>query len=280
MRTIQVHEIKRAIAEMCVEMNCIIGEDILDAFHKNRDTETSPLGRQIISDLIKNSEIAKEKRMPLCQDTGMVVVFVTLGQEVHFEGGLLTDAINEGVRMGYESGFLRKSIVSDPIQRRNTGDNTPAVVYTTLVAGDVCQLQVTVKGFGSENMSRIKMMTPADGLAGLKDFVLDTVLKAGSNPCPPIIVGVGIGGTFEKCAQLAKQALLRDVGQRHSDSYYSDLEVELLQLINALNVGPQGLGGSTTALDVFIEPFPTHIAGLPVAVNINCHAARHLSRCF
>lgn len=280
MRTIQVIEIKKAVAEMCVEMNCVIGEDVLAAFHKTRITETSPLGRQIISDLIQNSEIAKEKRMPLCQDTGMVVVFVTLGQEVHFEGGLLTDAINEGVRLGYEQGFLRKSVVGDPIQRKNTLDNTPAVVYISLVSGDGCQLQMTVKGFGSENMSRIKMLTPAEGLEGLKAFVLETVLKAGSNPCPPIIVGVGVGGTFEKCAQLAKLALLRDVGQRHQDLYYSDLEVELLHAINALGIGPQGLGGSTTALDVFIEPFPTHIAGLPVAVNINCHAARHLSRSF
>lgn len=277
MRTISVEVISQAVAAMCIKMNFYIGEDILEAFHTAKETESSILGQQIITDLITNSQIAEKNQMPLCQDTGMVVAFVSIGQEVQITGGLLTEAIQEGVRQGYRDGYLRKSIVKDPINRINTQDNTPAVIHYDFVEGDQLTIHLAAKGFGSENMSQIKMMTPADDLKTIEAFVLDVVRQAGSNPCPPIVVGVGIGGNFEKCAYLAKHALLRKIGQRHEDPLYAAFENRLLEAINTLGIGPQGLGGRTTALDVFVETHPTHIAALPVAVNINCHASRHLT---
>lgn len=277
MRCVDVASIVQAVAAMCIKMNYNIGSDVLDAFYRFKETESSVLGQQIISDLISNSQIAETKQLPLCQDTGMVVAFVTLGQGVQISGGLLTDAIQEGVRQGYREGYLRKSVVSDPINRINTQDNTPAIIHLELVEGDQLVIHLAAKGFGSENMSQIKMMTPADDLTTIEAFVLDVVRQAGSNPCPPIIVGIGIGGNFEKCAYLAKYALLRQIGQRHPEPLYAEFENRLLDAINALGIGPQGLGGTTTALDVFVETYPTHIAGLPVAVNINCHSSRHLT---
>lgn len=275
MRTIHTDMIVDAVRNLCIEANTFLGDDVLGALCRAKEKETSLVGKEILEKLVENADIAAHEQIPVCQDTGMAVFFVRIGQEVRLEGGLLTDAINEGVRRGYTEGYLRKSVVADPIRRGNTGDNTPAVIHYDIVEGDKLEITIAPKGFGSENMSALKMLKPAEGLDGVKDFILDTVLKAGSNPCPPIVVGVGIGGTVEKCAQLAKHALTREVGGHHPDPYYADLEQELLEKINHTGIGPQGFGGKTTALAVHIETFPTHIAGLPCVVNINCHVTRH-----
>mgnify|MGYP000864552413 FL=1 len=260
---------------MCQEANFNLGNDVMEAFKKFQETETSLTGKEILQILIKNAEIAQEEQAPMCQDTGFAVVFVELGQDVRIEGGNLEDAINEGVRQGYVEGYLRKSIVGHPLERKNTGDNTPAVIHTKIVPGDKLRIIVAPKGGGSENMSAIKMLRPADGVEGVKKFVVDTVKAAGPNPCPPVVVGVGIGGTFEKAALLAKEALLREIGSKSKYPDIAKLEEELLEEINKTGIGPQGLGGRTTALAVHIEIFAAHIASLPVAVNLNCHAARH-----
>lgn len=275
MRTIHTGAITEVVEKLCKSANYYLNEDISNALMSAQKTETSETGKDILNKLIENAAIAKEKKVAICQDTGMAVIFVDIGQDVHIEGGSLTDSINEGVRRGYESGYLRKSVVKDPIERVNTKDNTPAVIHYNIVEGDKLKITVAPKGFGSENMSALKMLKPADGLDGVKKFVIDTVDNAGPNPCPPIIVGVGIGGTMEKAALLAKKALLRSIDQRSDIEYVSELEGELLRDINKLGIGPSGLGGRTTALAVNIEVYPTHIAGLPVAVNINCHATRH-----
>lgn len=277
MRTIPADQITREIQRLSVEANSYLGEDILKAFQSFRRSEESPLGRDILDQLIENARIAAEEQVAICQDTGFAVIFMELGQDVCVTGGDIREAVNEGVRRGYTEGYLRKSIVSDPLRRVNTGDNTPAILYVDMVPGDKITITVAPKGGGSENMSRIKMLKPADGARGVKDFVVETVQVAGSNPCPPVIVGVGIGGTFDKCAQLAKKALLRELGTTHADPYYAAMESELLQAVNNLGIGPQGLGGRTTALGVHIEAFPCHIASLPVAVNMQCHVARHKS---
>ncbi|KRQ86124.1 L(+)-tartrate dehydratase subunit alpha [Caloramator mitchellensis] len=275
MREIQVSEITKAVRDLCIEANYYLNEDIKNAFLKASDEEEFKLAKDIMDILIKNAEIAANENMPMCQDTGMTVVFIDLGQDVHIVGGNLNDAINEGVRKGYIEGYLRKSVVGDPIERINTKDNTPAVIYTNIVEGDRIKITVVPKGFGSENMSQLKMLKPADGIEGVKKFVLKVVKEAGPNPCPPIIVGVGIGGTFDYSAYLAKKALLRSIDKRNSNTFYAKLEEELLDSINKLGIGPQGFGGRTTALAVNVEAFATHIAGLPVAVNISCHATRH-----
>lgn len=252
-----------------------MGQDVLDAIKSAYEKEQSVTGKDILQQLIENAQIAKNESVPMCQDTGFAVIFLELGQEVHIEGGNLEDAINEGVRKGYTEGYLRKSIVGHPLERVNTGDNTPAVIHTRIVPGDKLKITIAPKGGGSENMSTLKVLKPAQGVEGVKDFVLESVKAAGPNPCPPIIVGVGIGGTFEKAALLAKESLLRPVGQPSSDPYAAKLEKELLELVNKTGIGPQGLGGKTTALAVHVNVYPAHIASLPVAVNINCHAARH-----
>ncbi|MEG2583731.1 MAG: fumarate hydratase [Oscillospiraceae bacterium] len=275
MREINVSEIIEVLENMCIEANCCLNNDIKEALERGMATEKNELGKSILSDILENAEIAKNEMMPICQDTGMAVIFLKIGQDVHIVGGNLTKAINEGVRRGYEKGYLRKSVVADPIRRGNTGDNTPAIIHTEIVEGEKLEITIAPKGFGSENMSAVKMLKPSDGVEGVIDFVLETVKKAGGNPCPPLVIGVGIGGTFEKVAYLAKLALLRNVNSRNSDKYYSDLEETLHKRINDLNIGPQGFGGTTTALGVNIESFPTHIAGMPCAVNINCHASRH-----
>ena len=275
MRVIHTEEITEAVRNMCMEANYFLCEDVRNAIVKAAENETSAIGRGILSDLLENAEIARNEQIPVCQDTGMAVFFVRLGQEVQVQGGLLSDAINEGVSRGYVDGFLRKSVLSDPIRRKNTGDNTPAVIHYDIVSGDKLEITFAPKGFGSENMSALKMLKPSDGIEGVKRFVLDTVCAAGSNPCPPIVVGVGIGGTMEKCACLAKHALTRSLEERNPDPFYAQLEQELLQKINHLGIGPQGFGGKTTALAVNVETFATHIAGLPCAVNINCHVTRH-----
>ncbi|WP_418791277.1 fumarate hydratase [Phosphitispora sp. TUW77] len=275
MRIIKYEDIVRVVSILCQEANYYLGEDVLEAIKKSREQEESPLGVTILDQLIENAKIAREEHIPMCQDTGFAVFFVEVGQDIHIEGGILDDAINEGVRQGYTEGYLRKSIVGHPLERENTGDNTPAIIYTSLVAGDKMKITVAPKGGGSENMSSIMMLKPSQGVEGVKKFVVDTVDQAGSNPCPPIVVGVGIGGTMEKAALLAKQALLRPLDRHHDDSSIAELEEELLDKINKLGIGPQGLGGRTTALAVNIEIFPVHIASLPVAVNINCHSARH-----
>lgn len=277
MKIIQYNDIVNVVTRLCKEANYYLGEDVLAALKENLKKEESPLGVDILQQLIENAEIARSEQMPICQDTGFAVFFVEVGQELKIEGGLLNDAINEGVRQGYTEGYLRKSIVSHPLERKNTGDNTPAIIYTSLVEGENLIITIAPKGGGSENMSAVKLLMPAQGVEGVKEFVLETVDKAGSNPCPPIVVGVGIGGTMEKAALIAKQALLRPLNVRHSDELIAKLEIELLERINKLGIGPQGLGGRTTALAVNIEIFPAHIASLPVAVNINCHAARHKS---
>jgi fumarate hydratase subunit alpha len=258
-----------------MDANYFLGDDVKSALVNAEKTEESPVGKGILADIITNAQIARDQQVPMCQDTGFAVFFVDIGQDIHFTGGTITDAINEGVRQGYADGYLRKSILGDPIKRLNTKDNTPAVIHYDIVAGDKVKIVFAAKGGGSENMSEIKMMKPSDGAEGLKDFVLDRVRRSGGNPCPPIIVGIGVGGTFEKCAQIAKKSLLREVGSKHADPYYADLEVELLEKVNNIGIGPQGLGGRTTALAVFIETHPCHIASFPVAVNIQCHAARH-----
>jgi len=275
MRKVDVKEIENAIRDMSIKTNIYVGEDVLNAFNKFQKEETSPVGKEIIANLIKNAEIAAQDQVPICQDTGMAVVFVEVGQEVQLIGGDITGAINEGVRRGYEEGYLRKSVVEDPLLRKNTGDNTPAVIYYDIVPGDEVKITLAPKGFGSENMSRLKMLKPSDGLAGVLDFVVETVSIAGSNPCPPIVVGVGIGGTSDKAMCLAKKALTRDIGSHNEKEHLKEIEITLLKKINSLGIGPQGLGGNTTALAVNVEAFATHIAGLPVAVNINCHVARH-----
>jgi fumarate hydratase subunit alpha len=276
MRELDVKEITEAVRRMAVEANVVLGKDVLDAFASYRDAEASEAGRDVLCQLIENAAISKETRMPLCQDTGFAVVFLDVGQDVHLTGGDLVGAVNEGVRRGYEEGFLRKSIVGDPLRRKNTGDNTPAVIHIRIVPGDKVHVVFAPKGGGSENMSGIAMLRPADGIEGVKKFVLERLSAAGPNPCPPLIVGVGIGGTFEIAALLSKRALLRPIGDRNADPYYSALETELLEKINRLGIGPMGLGGTTTALDVHVETHPCHIASLPVAVNIQCHSSRHL----
>lgn len=275
MREIKYQDVVDTVARLCIEANCIIGEDIVNAFKKALQLEESPTGRDILKQLIENTEIAKNEMIPACQDTGTAVVFVELGSEVRITGGELFDAINKGVAKGYTEGYLRKSIVADPLRRKNTGDNTPAIIHTEIVSGDRLKITVAPKGGGSENMSEVKMLTPAHGWEGIKKFVVDRVLRSKANPCPPIIVGVGIGGNFEKVAYLAKKALLREIGSVHPDPFYAEKEKELLEEINKTGIGPQGFGGRMTALAVFIETYPCHIASMPVAVNINCHAARH-----
>ena len=278
MREIHISEIISTVRDLCIESNYYLSSDVKEALCNAKENETWPLAENVLDQIILNSNIAKEEDMPICQDTGMACVFVEVGQEVHIVGGLLQDAINEGVRRGYEEGFLRKSVVKDPINRVNTKDNTPAIIYYDIVPGDKIKITVAPKGFGSENMSRIKMLKPSDGLQGVKDFIIETVKLAGPNPCPPIVIGIGIGGTFDKAAYLAKKALIRPLNKRNDEKFYSDLEEELLETINKLGIGPQGFGGKTTALGLNIETYPTHIAGLPVAVNINCHVTRHKER--
>jgi len=275
MRTIHTDKITEAVEELCKSANYYLNDDIMDSIKNSIQTEQSETGRDILGKLIENANIAKEKGVAICQDTGMAVVFVDIGQDVHVIGGSITDSINEGVRRGYEKGYLRKSVVKDPIERINTKDNTPAVIHYNIVEGDKLKITVAPKGFGSENMSALRMLKPADGIEGVKKFVIDTVDNAGPNPCPPIVVGVGIGGTMEKAALFAKKALLRPINQRSEIEYVRELENQLLTEINKLGIGPSGLGGRTTALAVNVEVYPTHIAGLPVAVNINCHATRH-----
>ena len=278
MRIIHTEEIISNIREMCIEANHMLTPDMQKALECAVTDEKSPIGQKVLGQLQDNLQIAQEDTIPICQDTGMAVVFLEIGQDVHFEGGSLTDAINEGVRQGYVDGYLRKSVVKDPLIRENTKDNTPAVIYYDLVPGDKVRITVAPKGFGSENMSRIFMLKPADGIEGVKNAILTAVKDAGPNACPPMVVGVGIGGTFEKCALLAKKALTRPVDERSSIPYVKELEEEMLATINRLGIGPGGLGGSTTALAVNIDTYPTHIAGLPVAVNICCHVNRHCVR--
>ena len=278
MRTIHTEEIISNIKEMCIEANHMLTPDMQKALECAVTEEKSPIGQKVLGQLQDNLQIAQEDTIPICQDTGMAVVFLEIGQDVHFEGGSLTGAINEGVRQGYVDGYLRKSVVKDPLIRENTKDNTPAVIHYDLVPGDKVRITVAPKGFGSENMSRIFMLKPADGIEGVKNAILTAVKDAGPNACPPMVVGVGIGGTFEKCALLAKKALTRPVDERSSIPYVKELEEELLATINRLGIGPGGLGGSTTALAVNINTYPTHIAGLPVAVNICCHVNRHCVR--
>ena len=275
MREVNVELIRDAVRNLSIEAYYFLGSDIKEALQKCREKETWKLAAEVLDKIIINSEIANNEEMPMCQDTGMACVFIEIGQDVHFVGGRLEDAVNEGVRRGYEEGFLRKSVVEDPIRRINTNDNTPAIIYYDIVDGDKVKITLAPKGFGSENMSKIGMLKPSDGLEGIKRFIIDTVKTAGPNPCPPMVVGVGIGGTFDKAAYLAKKALLRPVNIRNKEEFYKELEIELLEKINELGIGPQGFGGKTTALGLNIETYPTHIAGLPVAVNINCHATRH-----
>jgi fumarate hydratase subunit alpha len=277
-RTIRVEEITKNIKEMCIEANHFLSPDMAEAMKCAEKNEEAPLGKQILEQLQENLKIAGEDMIPICQDTGMAVVFLEIGQDVHLEGGALEDAVNEGVRQGYVEGYLRKSVVGDPLIRENTKDNTPAVLHTRIVDGDRVKIKVAPKGFGSENMSRVFMLKPAEGIEGVKDAVLTAVKDAGPNACPPMVVGVGIGGTFEKCALMAKEALTREVGSHSEIEYVKELEEELLTKINNLGIGPGGLGGTTTALAVNINTYPTHIAGLPVAVNICCHVNRHVIR--
>lgn len=278
MRTLKVSDITENIKEMCIEANHFLSEDMKCAMQKAVDTEEASLGKQILEQLQENLKIAGEDMIPICQDTGMAVIFMEIGQEVHFEGGSLEDAIHEGVRRGYTEGFLRKSVVKDPLIRENTKDNTPAVIHYDIVPGDKVKITLAPKGFGSENMSRVFMLKPADGVEGVKNAVLTAVKDAGPNACPPMVVGVGIGGTFEKCALMAKKALTRPVNERSRIPYVREMEEELLERINKSGIGPGGLGGTTTALAVNINTYPTHIAGLPVAVNICCHVNRHAVR--
>lgn len=278
MRSVDVSVIIKNIKEMCIQANHFLSEDMDKAMKNAVETEEAPLGKQILTQLQENLKIAGEDMIPICQDTGMAVVFVEVGQEVHFEGGSLTDAINEGVRQGYVEGYLRKSVVGDPIIRENTKDNTPAVIHYNIVPGDKVKIKVAPKGFGSENMSRVFMLKPADGIEGVKNAILTAVQDAGPNACPPMVVGVGIGGTFEKCALMAKDALTREVGTHSDIQWVKDLEEEMLETINKLGIGPGGLGGTTTALAVNVNTYPTHIAGLPVGINICCHVNRHIVR--
>lgn len=278
MREVSVSEITKNIREMCIEANHFLSPDMKQVFDEAVSREESPLGKQILNQLEENLRIAGEDMIPICQDTGMAVVFLKAGQEVHFTGGSLTEAVNEGVRQGYTEGFLRKSVVQDPIERVNTGDNTPAILHYEIVEGDSVEITVAPKGFGSENMSRVFMLKPADGIEGVKEAILTAVRDAGPNACPPMVVGVGIGGTFEKCALMAKHALTRDLSEEAPVPYVRELEKEMMERINGLGIGPGGLGGRITAFAVNIETYPTHIAGLPVAVNICCHVNRHAHR--
>lgn len=278
MRSVDVSIVTRKIKEMCIQANHFLSENMDIAMKNAVETEEAPLGKQILTQLQENLKIAGEDMIPICQDTGMAVVFIEVGQEVHFEGGSLTDAINEGVRQGYVEGYLRKSVVGDPIIRENTKDNTPAVIHYNIVPGDKVKIKVAPKGFGSENMSRVFMLKPADGIEGVKNAILTAVQDAGPNACPPMVVGVGIGGTFEKCALMAKDALTREVGTHSDIQWVKDLEEEMLETINKLGIGPGGLGGTTTALAVNVNTYPTHIAGLPVGINICCHVNRHIVR--
>ena len=278
MRTLNVEEISKNIKEMCIEANHFLSKDMDIAMKNAVSTEKSPLGKKILSQLQDNLKIAGKDMIPICQDTGMAVVFLEIGQDVHFEGGNLEDAVNEGIRRGYVDGYRRKSVVKDPILRENTKDNTPGIIHYKIVQGDQVKIKVAPKGFGSENMSRVFMLKPADGIEGVKEAVLTAVKDAGPNACPPMVVGVGIGGTFEKCALMAKEALTREVGSHSDIPYVKELEEELLERINKIGIGPGGLGGSTTALAVNVNTYPTHIAGLPVAVNICCHVNRHVIR--
>ena len=277
-RSINVEEITKNIKEMCIEANHYLSPDMDAAMKHAEQTEKSPLCKQILGQLQENLEIAAQDMIPICQDTGMAVIFLEIGQDVHLEGGLLEDAVNEGVRQGYTEGFLRKSVVNDPLIRDNTKDNTPAIIHTKITAGDKVKIKVAPKGFGSENMSRVFMLKPAEGIEGVKKAVLTAVKDAGPNACPPMVIGVGIGGTFEKCALMAKEALTREVGTHSDIPYVKELEDELLKKINGLGIGPGGLGGTTTALGVHINTYATHIAGLPVGVNICCHVNRHIVR--
>ena len=277
-RTIDVREISKNIKEMCIEANHYLSKDMDTAMKQAEQDEKSPLGKQILGQLQENLKIAADDMSPICQDTGMAVIFLEIGQDVHLEGGLLEEAVNEGVRQGYTEGFLRKSVVKDPLIRENTKDNTPAVLHTKIVAGDKVKIKVAPKGFGSENMSRVFMLKPAEGIEGVKHAILTAVRDAGPNACPPMVVGVGIGGTFEKCALMAKEALTREVGVHSDIPYVKDMEEEMLVKINSLGIGPGGLGGTTTALAVNINTYPTHIAGLPVGINICCHVNRHVVR--
>lgn len=275
MREIEVNEIIDALRELCIKANCVLNDDVYNALEAAKNTEKSPIGKEILCQLTDNADIAKNENVPICQDTGMAIVFVELGQEVHIKGGLLTDAINEGVRRGYRDGYLRKSVVSDPFIRENTKDNTPAIIHYDIVEGDKIKIIVAPKGFGSENMSKIYMLKPSAGIEGAKDAIVQAVDEAGPNPCPPMVVGVGVGGNFEMAALLAKKALLRPIGSHSDKPHLREMEEELLQRMNSLGIGPQGLGGVTTVLGVNVESFPTHIAGMPIAVNISCHVTRH-----
>ena len=275
MREIDLSVVTENVKRLCIESNCILNDDIYNSLKKSAETEVSEIGKDILQKLVKNADIAKEKMKPICQDTGMAVVFMEIGQDVHFTGGNLTDAINEGVRQGYIEGYLRKSVVGDPLLRVNTKDNTPAIIHYDIVAGDKVKITVAPKGFGSENMSRVYMLKPAQGVEGVKQAVIETVKLAGSNPCPPMVVGVGIGGNFEMSAYLAKKALLRELDSSSEIPHIKELEDELFEKVNKTGIGPQGLGGKTTVLGLNIETYATHIAGLPVAINISCHVTRH-----
>ena len=275
MREISVCTVRDTIERLCIEANLYLPQDVKTAICKCREQEDWEIAQGVLDKIIKNYEIAENEDVPICQDTGMACVFLEVGQEVHFVEGNLYEAIHEGVRRGYEKGYLRKSVVKDPIRRGNTKDNTPAMIYTDIVSGDKVKITVAPKGFGSENMSAIRMFKPSAGLEGIKNFIIETVEQAGPNPCPPIVVGVGIGGTFDKVALLAKKAMIRELGSHHPDPYYAELETEMLEKINALGIGPQGFGGRTTAIGLNIETLPTHIAGMPCAININCHVTRH-----
>lgn len=275
MREIQAQQITDVVEKLCIEANQYLPEDVQGAIRRCRACEDWEIAQGVLDKIITNFEIAREENVPICQDTGMACVFLEIGQDVHIVGGDLSEAVDEGVRRGYDKGYLRKSVVKDPVRRGNTGDNTPAMLYTEIVPGEQIKVTVGPKGFGSENMSAIRMFKPSAGIEGIKDFILETVETAGPNPCPPMVVGVGIGGTFDKCALLAKKALMRSTDERNPDPYYADLETEMLEKINKLGIGPQGFGGRTTALALNIETLPTHIAGMPCAVNINCHVTRH-----
>jgi fumarate hydratase subunit alpha len=275
MREISTKDIIKGVRDLCIDANYYLGKDVEDALRKAYEKEESPVGKATLKQIMDNVEISKQGEFPMCQDTGTAVVFVDMGDQVLIKDGNLFEAINEGVRQGYKDGYLRKSILSDPIERKNTGDNTPAVIHLDIVKGDKLKIVVAPKGGGSENMSEVRMMKPSDGVEGVKNFVLDMVRRSGSNPCPPIIVGVGIGGSFEKCAEMAKRALLRPIGSKHPNPFYANLEAELLEKVNKLGIGPQGFGGTQTALAVHIQTYPCHIASFPAAVNINCHVARH-----
>lgn len=278
MRTIHTDEITKKIKEMCMQVNVQLSPDVKEALLAGKEKEESVIGRQILGQLEENMNIAKENRIPICQDTGMTVVFLKIGQDLHIEGDFLEDAVNEGIRQGYEEGYLRKSVVGDPLIRENTKDNTPGVIHYEIVPGDQLEITVAPKGFGSENMSRVFMLKPADGVEGVKQAILESVQAAGPNACPPMVIGVGIGGTFEKCAILAKKALTRELGSHSSIPYVKELEEEMLDKVNDLGIGPGGLGGRVTAIGLNIETYATHIAGLPVAVNICCHVNRHITR--